>query len=339
MPTAKNAKIEFETSQVLNAFAIMTDSGDHKVFTVSGGTLWSGKSGKTPDVRPNGIVSGRNLLSAGVTNDVVRVAAFTAFCQATEHSVNATSATALRATSADYYKVNSITMASDGSVVVVAGTEGVASSEVRNAAGGPPYIPVDSVELGQVRVSGATAPALLVAAEMFQDVPTHTERWDTPSLNEFNIGMGEAAEQSAEKYAHIKFVSVLALSHTGGVAKRSYVKYYEPTLTEVERALDFVPADESHAVGSEEYYRGSIASVTSTIGQGTFRALLNDGLTDTLIANKNQVLTVRFYQDENKSPYALTQGKIGITRQNPYGAQVAADITISSEVITAEFSS
>lgn len=338
MPTAKNAKIEFETSQVLNAFAAMTDSGDHKVFTITGGTVWSGKSGKTPDVRPNGIVSGRNLLSAGATNDVVKVAAFTAFSQATEQSVNATSATALRPTSAGYYKVNSITMASDGSVAVVDGTEGVASSEVRDAAGGPPYIPLDSVEIGQVRVSSGTA-ALLVAAEMYQDVPTHAERWDTPSLNEKNIGDGEAADAAAEKNAHIKFVSALALSHTAGVPKRTYVKYYAPTLTEVERALDFVPADESHAVGSEEYYRGSIAAVTSTIGQGTFRALLNDGLTDSLIANKNQVLTVKFYPDENKAPYALTQGKIGITRQNPFGAQIAADVTISSESITAEFSS
>lgn len=338
MPTAKNAKIEFETSQVLNAFAVMTDSGDHEVFTISGGTVWSGKSGKTPDVRPNGIVSGRNVLSVGVTNDVVRVAAFTAFSQATEQSVSATNATALRPTTSGYYKINSITMASDGSIAVVDGTEGAASSETRDAAGGPPLIPVDSVEVGQVRVTASTA-GLLVAAEMYQDVPTHTERWDTPSLNEYNIGMGEAADTSAEKNAHVKFVSALALSHTGAVPKRTYIKYYEPTLTEVERALDFVPADESHAVGSEEYYRGSIASVTSTIGQGTFRALLNDGLTDTLIANKNQVLTVRFYPDENKAPYALTQGKIGITRQNPFGAQIAADITISSETITAEFSS
>ena len=338
MPTAKQAKIEIETSAVLSAFAVMTSAGDGQIFTISGGTLWSGKSGKAPDVRPNGISSGRNLLSVGATNDVVRVAAFTAFSKSVEQSVNATSVTALRPTSGGYYKICSVTMASDGSVAIVAGTENAASSETRDAAGGPPYIPVDSVEIGQIRVSSSTA-ALIVATELYQDVPTHTQRWDTPSWNEFNIGHGEAADTSAEKNAHIKFVSALVNKHTGGVPKRTYIQYYEPGLTEVERALDFVPSDESHSVGSEEHYRGSIASVTSTIGQATFRALLNDGLTDSLVANKNEILTVKYFQDENKSPYSLTQGKIGIARQNPFGAQVAADVTISSEVITAEFSS
>ena len=338
MPTAKLAKILVETSAVLVDFAVMTHAGDGQVFTISGGTLWSGYAGKTPDVRPNGIVSGRNLLSAGSTVDVVKVAAFTAYSKSVEKTVTATSVTALRPTTGGYYKITSVSMASNGSVVVVAGTEGAASSEVRNAAGGPPYIPVDSVEVGQVRVSSSTA-AVIATAEFFQDVPTHTQRWDVPSWNEFNIGQGEAALTSAQKNAHIKFVSALVNKHAAGVPKRTYIKYYTPSLTEVERALDFVPADESHSVGSEEYYRGSIASVTSTIGQATFRALLNDGLTDSLVANKNQVLTVKYFQDENKSPYSLTQGKLGIARQNPFGGQVAADCTISSEIITAEFSS
>jgi len=161
MPSASNAKVEIELGQQYHAMAAMTDSGDHQYFTISGGTVWSGKSGFTPDVRPNGIVSGRNLLSAGTTNDTVRIAAFTAYALGSLNTVTATSATIGRPTTAGYYQINSITMASDGSIAVVAGTSHASAfSETRDASGGPPYIPVNSVELGQIRTTSSTAAAI-----------------------------------------------------------------------------------------------------------------------------------------------------------------------------------
>ena len=89
-------------------------------------------------------------------------------------------------------------MASDGSIDKVAGTEAVAQSEVRNAAGGPPYIPVNDIEIGQIRVSGGTA-AVVSVDEIFQVIGQHSEAYDSPTWDENNVGDGEAAEASAQK--------------------------------------------------------------------------------------------------------------------------------------------
>lgn len=338
MSTSENAKIQIETGQTLNDYAILTDAGDHLVHTISGGTVWSGKSGYEPDIRPNGIVSGRNVLSAGTTNDTVRIAAFTAYSKGTLQSVSATDTTITRPTNNSNYKILSITMVSDGTVAEVAGTQGSAISETRNAAGGPPYIPVNSVEVGQIRVSSATA-AAISSDEIYQVVGSHTERYDYPVWTENNIGDGQAAATSSQKNAYLKFAAALSLDHTAGVAKKIFIKYYAPIMSEVSRAFNFRPVENSHNVTSQEYYRGTIGSVSSSIGQGGFTALLNDGLTDNIVAEKDQVLTVKFFADENKSAYSLTQGKLGLARTYPVDNQNQAEVTISAETITAEFAS
>jgi hypothetical protein len=338
MGTAKNAKILIELGQTLTDFTLMSDAGDSQVFYLSGVSIWSMKSGYEPDIRPNGIVSGRNLLSAGTTNDTARVAAFTAYSKGAEQSPSATNVTVPRPTTGGYAKIISITMGTDGSIDKVAGTEGAAFSETRNAAGGPPYIGVDDVEIGQVRITGSTAEAL-TSDDLHQVVGTSTERFDYPNWSVNSIGDGELAETVHQKNAYIKMDAALPGAHTAAAAKRIYTKFYEPVFSELTRTLDFSAAEETHTLSSQEFYRGTIGSVSAALGQGSFTALLNDGITDAIIAEKNQVVTIKFFPDENKAPYALTQGKIGLERSYPYDNQIQADVTISPENETAEFSS
>jgi len=339
MPSASNAKVEIELGQQSYSQAVMTDSGDHKYYTISGGTVWSGKSGYKPDVRPNGIVSGRSLLSAGTTNDTVRVAAFTAYSKGTLKTVTATSATISRPTTGGYYRINSITMASDGTIAVVAGDQSdSAFSSTRATAGGPAYIPVNSVEIGQIRVSSSTAD-VIATTEIFQVPGTHAERYDLPVWTESNIGKGQAATVSAETNAHIKFASAIPLIHTGGTPKKIYMSYYAPQFSEVQKAFDFTPAETSHSVSSQQYYRGAVGSVSASIGQGGFTALLDDGVTDSLVAEKDATLTVKFYPDENETPYILSQGILGLTRTFPADGQIQASVTITADEISAEFQS
>lgn len=342
MPTAKNAKLEIETGQTLNAYAAMTDSGDHEVYTISGGTIWSGKSGYAPTVRPNGIVSGRNLITPddGGADNKIDIAAFTAYSKATLQSVSATSATFTRPGTANRALVYSVCMASDGSITVIKGTvgAGVAFTSTRDAAGGPPLIPVNDVELGQIRVTDATDQAV-TAAEVFQVSGTHTERYDYPTWKENNIGDGESAATAGEKNAHIKFAQTLPLSHTGAVTKAVYIKYYAPIFEEVDKCFDFKPVYNTHSVTSQEYYRGTVASASKSIGQGGFTAILSNAITDSLIAEKDNLITFRFYQDENKTPFILTQGYLGLDPSFPADNQVQASATISAEVVSSNFSS
>jgi len=67
--------------------------------------------------------------------------------------------------------------------------------------------------------------------------------------------------------------------------------------------------------------------------------MLSDGVTDTLVTLKNEKLTVKFFPDENETPYILSQGYLGLSRNFPKTAQVNASVTISAEEASVEFSS
>lgn len=339
MSNSENAKIQLETGQTLTDYAAMTDSGDHQVFTA--GSVWSGKSGFTPTVRPNGIVTGRNLLTTATTNDTINIAAFTAYSKSTLNTVAATVTTITRAATATRAQVHSITMASDGSIAVLEGTlsASTAFSETRAAAGGPPLIPVNDVELGQIRVTSSTA-AAVSSDEIFQVVGTHTERYDFPGWTVNTIGDGAYADESAKTNSYIEFDSVLPLSHTGPVAKKVWTKYYTPVFSDLGRTVDFVPAENTHSVASTQIYGNkTVGSRSSSLGQSSFTVLLNDGISDTLVSLKDTIATVKFFPDQNKSPYILTQGKLGLGRTFPVADQNQASVTVSSENTSSEFTS
>jgi len=340
MPTSADALIQIEQGQALVAFAAMTDSGDQRTFNPADDVM-SAYPGKEPVVRPNGIVTGRDLVSVADSgsNDVVDVAAFTAYSGGVLYSVAADADFSITRPATDVAKVCSITMTDAGALAEVAGTDGSDAnfSETRGAAGGPPEIPADSVEIAQVRMTSATA-AAIASTEIFQVVGTHVERYDFPVWTVNNIGDGDAADASAEINAFIKFVSALPAIHASGAAKKVYIQYYTPIFADISRSVDFKAAETSHSVSSTQIYGGSIAAASETLGQGGFTAYLEDGITDALVRDKNRTLTVKYFPDRNKEPFALTQGKIGLSRTWSPSDQNMAEVTITSEVATAEFS-
>lgn len=339
MATSANAKIQIEFGQNYRTYTLMTNSGDEQVYTVSGGEIWSGKSGYAPVIRPNGVVTGRNMITAGATADLVHTAAFTAYLKGVLTTVSEATVSVTRATTSGAYKITSITLASNGSIAAVAGTEkaGGPFTDTRATAGGPPLIPTTSIEIGQIRYTGATA-AVITATEIKQN-GQYTERFDYPTWDANNIGDGEAADVAAQRQAHIKFASALPEIHTGVVPKSVYIAYYEPEFSDLSRAMDFTPAENSSSVSSTQYYGGTIGASSTSLGAGGFTALLDDGITDSLVAEKNQVLTVKFFPDEDKSAYSLTQGIVSLKRTYPVDKQNQATVTIAAEKQTAEFSS
>jgi hypothetical protein len=284
------------------------------------------------------------VLSTHASNDTVTVAAFTGYSKGTLNTVTATTATVTRPATAGHYKIVSVTMASNGSVATVDGTtSATAFSETRDASGGPPYIPVESVEIGQVRLSSSTSGAL--SDEIYQDIGTHAEYTDYPLPEEFNIGKGSYSDAAAEKNAHIKFSEALPTSHTGGVTKSVYTKYYTPTLTTLSKVTDFVGSEVGVSKSSETMYEGSgvsgaIGSMKAdSIGDASFTLFAGDGLSDSIIREKNDVVTVKFFPDANKAPYLLTQGMLGIDREFPSDAQNKIACTIYCEKESVEFTS
>ena len=322
MSTAENAKLQYEAGQNAVAMSALTNSGDETTFT-SAATLWSGKSGHAPVVRPNGLLTG-GAVSVHATNDKVTVAALTCNLQGVVTSVAAGEATITRPAS-DKAKVCSITINSIGAIAVVAGTDGAGTtfSETRAAAGGPPLIPVDSIEIAQVRVTTSAAGAV-AASEIYQVVGLHTERADFP-LWDVNYDAGS-----------VTFLGALPEIHTGTVPKKVYASYASPIFADIALASDFVPPENTHSVSSTQVYGTTLGATASTLGQGSFTAYLSNGVSDALVQLKDQTLWIKFFPDRNATPYLLTQGKLGVSRTFPAGDSIQAACTISASAPAVE---
>lgn len=316
MSTAENAKLQYEAGQNAVAMSALTNSGDETTFT-SAATLWSGKSGYAPVVRPNGLLTG-GAVSVHADNDKVTVAALTCNLQGVVTSVGAGAGTITRPAS-DKAKVCSITINSSGVIAVVAGTDSLSTSfsETRAAAGGPPLIPVDSIEIAQVRVTTSAAGAV-AASEIYQVVGLHTERADFP-LWDVNYDEGS-----------VTFLDALPEIHTGVVPKKVYASYASPIFGDIALASDFVPPENTHSVSSTQVYGTTLGATASTLGQGSFTAYLSNGVSDALVQLKDQTLWFKFFPDRYASPYLLCQGKLGVSRTFPAGDSIQAACTISA---------
>lgn len=318
MPTAENARLQYEAGQAVTAMSALTDSGDHKSFT-SAASIWSKKSGYEPNVKPDGLATG-GVVSVGSGNNAVNVAALTCYLAGVLTTVSASAGEAITRASTDVASISSITIDDTGAIAVVQGTDSSDSSfsETRGAAGGPPLIPVGSIEIAQVRTTSNVA-AAITASEIYQVVGLHQERYDYPVWNT------ETAQ------GQITFADSLPTIHTGAVTKGVNASYAEPIFSDVQLASDFVPPETSHSVSSTQVYGGTVGSTSSSLGQGSFTARLDDGISDALVKLKNENLWFRFYPDRYKSAYMLQQGKLGIARTFPAGDSIQAACTVSAE--------
>jgi hypothetical protein len=325
MATAENAKLQYEAGQTAYSMSALTDSGDATTFT-SSATLFSNRSGYAPDVRPDGLITGGAVtVAASGSNNVVDVAALTCYLAGVKTTVAAdTDVTCARAAT-DVSKITSITINSSGAIAAVSGTDGsdATFSATRGAAGGPPYIPVGSIEIAQVRYTGNTA-AAVASSEIFAVPGVHLERYDYPV---YDIDY---------ENAEVDFVSALPAIHTGDLAKGVYASYADPIFADVQLASDFTPAETTHSVSSTQIYGTTLGSSASSLGQASFTAYLSDGIGDSLVTLKNQDLWFKFYPDRYKTPYMLTLGKLGIARTFPAGDNIQAACTISSSTASVE---
>lgn len=337
MSQAKNGVIFMEEGSTPQGFTLMEDSGDHQIFDIAGVELYSGDPGAV--CRANGITTGRNLLGIADSgaNDVVDLAACNAFLNGVDSAIAAEVDLVIARPGGDVAKIIAITIDPTGAYAAVVGTDGADAtfSAVLGAAGGPPAIPVDAIKIGEVRLTTSAA-AAISADEIFQNGDL-TERAFFPTFEIDGTGRGDYAEDSAQRRAHVKFGAALPLIHTGGVPKQVFLDYADPTLTEVSRASDFTPAEESYSVSSEEYYGGVDATESSSLGTAGFSAKLLDGIADAVVAAKGKVRIFRFFPDRGKAANLVTQGRVATVRTFAVGDSKKATVTIAAPKQTVEF--
>ena len=317
MPNAENALLRYEAGQNASSMTQLTDSGDQTKFT-STASLWSGRSGSQPEVRPNGLVTG-GAITVGSTDDTVDVAALTCYLAGVLTNVSASSGESItRGLTTDTHMINSVTVTSGGAIAVVVGTDHTAFSTVRGDPGGPPLIPVGSIEIGQVRTTSITTAAIL-ASEIFQVIGLHQERSDFPVWNESN------------STGSITFAAALPQIHTGPAAKQVWASYAEPIFADISRAVDFVPPENSNSLSSTQIYGSTLGATSTTLNQGTFTFFPNDGVSDAIIKLEGENLWFKFFPDRLKTLNVLAQGKLGFTRAFPAGDNITASCTISAQ--------
>lgn len=334
---AENAKIQYESGQNLVSMTELTDNGDHKNF-LSEDELWSNRSGYQPVVRPNGLATGGAVTpAASKADDKVDYAALTCYLAGELVAINAGADLSIARPSVSNYVKYSICVLANKSVSAIKGVEGSSFSDDRGDEGGAPYIPVDAIEIAQVWLSSKSS-APISADEIKQVVGTHCERYDYPTWNQkrFNVEKGIIGN------AGVEFDSELPLIHSASspvvpVPKKVYAQYYTPSFTDVPKSENFVPAEVSHTVSSKQIYGATIGSSSQSLGQGSFTAYLEDGISDGILSLKNEELFFKFYQNRlNSYPYLLGQGKLGISRTFPAADHITASCTISCEQAFAE---
>lgn len=326
--------VRYESGQTSYAFEAMTDSGDNTTFSASF-SPFSKASGFAPTVCPYGLKSG-GAITPGSSNDEVDVAALS-LCAPGMSGADADGTVAVSAASGisvsrglttDTHRITSITVDSTGAVVAVAGVDHTAFSETRGADGGPPFIPVGSVEVGQVRVSSITA-GLILTTEIYTVPGLHRETAGNPSVNRINYVDGT-----------IVFASGLPLIHTGGLPKKVYIKGAVPIFADLGYSSDWSPANETYSTTSTDTYDGAVAESSASVGSASFTAQLNNGVEDSIIALLGQDLWIEYRPDRNVSTIKqLTLGKLSVSwTQAPSSSKVQGSFQVAATTKSENFS-
>ena len=337
MPNSENAKVDYEAGQTPVGFTALTDQGDFMEFK-SAANLWSGRSGYAPVIRPNGLISGCAITVDAVANKI-NVAAGLAYIAGVETVIDAAADEDItRGVTTDTHMINSVTITDGGAIAVVVGTDNtsfaasVDTDAGRGEAGGPPWIPLSSIEIGQVRMT-AVASAVVAAVEIYQGADIYTEWYFSPV---WNVVYGDV-ENMVLGYAGVDFAAAVSQRHsadagTSTAGKIIYASYYTPSFTEAVDAYDYKSPGNTHSVSSKTVYGRTKGSKSSSLAAGSFKMELQNGITDGILRVIDELLWIRFYQDRNNDPYILSQGYLG--GSDNFGAEdnVAMDFTISAEV-------
>jgi len=323
MPTAKNASLEVEAGQNLFNNELLTDSGDNTKFNAAN-SPFSGVTGFEAVIRPNGVRSGGEGTPTPSTNDSVTVAALEVNLNGVVTSV-AGAAVAFTRDAAAYHKV-SITVNSGGSLAAIVGTgHASAHSDTRGANGGPPFIPVDSVEVFQVHLTSASA-GQVTADEIKQVINLHREEAGFPV---FDIDRFKG---------QVIYSEALPLIHTGSLPKRTYVTYYVPILAKVARAASVVPPSETFSTSSTATFDGAVNATTEALSQGTFTALIEDGVNDVIVKQNGKNVWFKFKPDKNKANAIWFQGFLSAPSTFEPDANNIVNCTVSAEVASSRVS-
>lgn len=235
LPGGNNFLLKMENGFVAKAYEAMADSGNHQGYTCTG-TRFSlcenDENGidRCPVIAPDGVRNGCYISpAASVQADAFDLSAGTLLIGGAQIAVAASVNHALTRPASGLCRTVSITLTNQGALAVAAGLDGAVFSATRGAVGGPPWVPVGSIELATVAltgIAGALAETDIAFAPEYSHAPEYTVLPYTAS---------------------IRFVAPLPAVHTGGLPRAVWITWSEPVMAAMDAIL-FRPPVTQHEI-------------------------------------------------------------------------------------------
>lgn len=324
--TSKTMELHIEGGQTMVDNEVMV--GATATVLTNSGELWSMDDARpvnlSPVIRPDGVASGLEIAPAASGGDNLSDVSAGWYWLGGVKRQHA-GYTDLGLTRGVELK-SSVTIDSSFDITAVNGVSGAGGgySAARGVSGGPPYIPVGSLELNQFQSDSGTAAAITIG-ELRSLANTHREVSSFPAWQVFPMG-------TEEYNANIKFQIVPMLNHTGDVRKAVYSTTYTPVFVQVPIAKNFAPVDTATAIATEEWYKNIVTGDESdSITQSTYTQKLDNGVDDPLIKDwKGHFLMLKFYPVSTEPEmHILTQGRVQVSRTFTVGTSLQAAVIIT----------
>ncbi|MDY0137972.1 MAG: hypothetical protein RBS36_12450 [Thiomicrospira sp.] len=314
----ENALIQYEGGQTPHLIEAMT-TNDNQIFTATF-KPFSLREGFEVSVMPLGLINGGKITpgdadSVNVATALASMPTLSAADTLGQATVTGAALVLARPTTGTHL-IYSIVINGSGAFEAIAGEEGAAFNDTRGEFGGAPFIPVDAIEVGQVRLASQDSAAIEQNA-IFQVPGLHQEMADFPLF--------DVVAESGQ----VKFNAPLAAIHVGGTAKRVYVRGYTPLFVDVPSGSAWKAAENSYSTNSTQVYGGTIGSTSKTLNAAGFNAVLKDGHTDPIMSIVGKKGWFKFKQNRYRAPYQLTLGTLGLARSFPADGNVEGAFTIS----------
>jgi len=316
-----NRLLKCEADQFYFEPTVLTDLGDHLTYQ-SQADRFSAVSGKEPKTYPDGFATGTNpIIAVSKSNDAIDIPAQSYYLAGVKLAIGTTLDKVVSRPATDVASISALTVDGSGSFVFIKGDDGtdLNFSAVRGAPGGPPFIPLGSIERSHIKLTSATSQPIR-ESEVVSILGVSIERFDKP-LYSFSWGDGR-----------VVFKYPLPAIHEGSKTKSITIQCYEPIFVELDNAADFVPSENSISVSSKEYYSSVVNNVKVSLSQGGFSLLLENGITDPIFELKGEKIWLLFYNDKYKPEHIYDHGVLGIKTTFTPSENPTAQCSIASTI-------
>lgn len=284
-----------------------------------------------PKVRLDGVVSGLVIIPSS-TDNAVEISEGEVYIKGETIEVNSVTVSGLiRPLQQGNVRITALTVNANGTINGTIGTEG-SSGGARGAAGGNPFIPVDTVLIGYINMTyyGGSGSG----EDVVETGEIDSETKERAILPSYQVVYHDGKGDSPENVGVIKFASQLPEIHAAtaggpGTARRNvYCSYYDATFEEIAETMDFGFTEDIEVITSRAYQDEAEQKDPSIPSWSMSGSAYWSKVQDVLNLIKNTKRWVKLYPDKDETDHWVGRGVIKVDRNVPLAGNLDASISI-----------